>query len=104
MTMKTAILTALICFFTVSAYAAPSESYYQQQFKSCVHYKRERTGWRDLLEATRPVVTDQCCWDSVEAMKSVNARRVKDDACPNATVRTQLNCPTSKSWCAPKAK
>lgn len=74
-------------------------SYYLQQYKSCQHKKMPRENWRDFLMATHPVITDQCCWNSVEAMESVGAKRIKDDECHAGTARTKLNCPTSKSWC-----
>ena len=102
--MRTLILLLLI-FSLPAPYAfadifnETDESYYARQHKSC-EYKKKRTTVYDLFAAFRPVYVDECCAQSVEAMREDGARWIHPDkSCPDGMLKQSLTCETSKDWC-----
>ncbi len=102
--MKHIVVIFLLALAAIpaAANAFPGEtdaSYYGRQAASCIHAAPRESFW-DFLSATRRQIKDDCCAESVDAMRAAHASRLAPgESCPPGMHEKSLDCPTSKHWC-----
>jgi hypothetical protein len=105
--MKYVFLFLSLIVFAASARAVEfhetDESYYARLEKTCEHTVRET--WRDyLLYAPNPRI-DQCCMESIDAIRINGFREAENGQCLGGQQLDMLKCVTTKKWCrSPKAQ